>query len=171
MFTGSFKLFRSLVQTIRGEDSPKQIAMGIAMGMLLGLTPPDNLIAVFFGTLILATRVNVFAAIVSTFAFAWAGAPLDPIFHRIGALVLSADFMEPLWTMLYEARVVPWTRFNNTVVMGSLVFGLAIFYPVYYISFSLISKYGPPAHKQLSKNRVYRRLAGVKEDLPEGTTS
>lgn len=170
MITGTFRFYRLLVQTIRGEDSPKQVAMGIVLGMMAGIVPPDNLIAVMLGTMILATRVNVFAAILSGFAFMWIGFFCDPFYHRLGSIILSAESLSPVWTMLYETPVVPWTKFNNTVVMGSFASGLAIAYPMYYGSEWFVSKYGPRAHKRLLKHGIYRKMAGVKdqEDLHEG---
>lgn len=170
MITGVFKLYRLLVKTMRGEDSPRQVAMGIALGMVVGLIPVDSLLSVAVATLIMATRVNLLSAILSGFCFVWLGHSIDPLLHRVGAFILTADFLQPTWTWLYERPVVPWTRFNNTVVMGSLALSAALFYPVFQISEALMKKYGPILHRRLLHYAIYRKLAGVKTK-PEVTTS
>lgn len=170
MITGVFKLYRLMVRTLRGEDSPRQVAMGIALGMVMGLIPVDSLFSVIIATVIMATRVNMFSAIVSGFFFVWLGHAIDPLLHRIGAFILTADFLTATWTWLYERPIVPWTRFNNTVVMGSLALSAALFYPVFQISESLLKKYGSSVHRRLLHYAIYRKLAGVKSK-PEVTAS
>ena len=43
-----------------------------------------------------------------------------------------SEALKPLWTCLYSLPVVPWTKFNNTVVLGNLVLGLLLYAPVYF---------------------------------------
>lgn len=170
MITGIFRVYKLFLRTLRGEDSPKQIAFGIAIGMAVGLIPKDNLIAIILATVVMATRINMFSAILSGFAFAWVGFMVDPVLHRLGAIILTADLLNPVWTYCYETPVVPWTRFNNTTVMGALALAVALFYPVYQISLSLLNRFGPRIHERLSRFSIYRRLSGVKAE-PEGSPS
>lgn len=161
MIFGTIKLYRLLLRTLRGEDSPRQAAFGVAFGMLVGLIPPDSLFAVFFATLILATRVNLLSALLSGFVTVWIGHSLDPWLHRLGLVILSNETLEPIWTWLYAQPIAPWTRFNNTVVMGSTTIGLALFYPVYQISEGILQRFGPTIHERLARYGAYRRLAGI----------
>lgn len=137
-------LFRQLIfirQAFRGQDTARQVAFGCALGMLLGLLPKGNLLAVFVSTLILCTRVNLGTAMVSTLAFSVIGINLDILTHSLGLTTLSYAPLLPVWKMLYRIPFVPWTSFNNTVVMGSLLVGLVMFYPVYRLSYWLCSRW------------------------------
>jgi uncharacterized protein (TIGR03546 family) len=49
----------------------------------------------------------------------------------LGYAFLSAPALAPLWTELYNTPVLPWTGFNNTVLLGGLIFGLVMFVPIY----------------------------------------
>ena len=55
-----------------------------------------------------------------------------PSFHELGRILLTqVAFLRPIWTYLYNMPIAPLTRFYNTVVMGSSVSALLLFYPVY----------------------------------------
>ena len=63
------KIIGKILRILNAEATPKQIAGGITLGMIIGLTPTFSLhnIGVIF--LILVIRVNLTAAILSMFAF------------------------------------------------------------------------------------------------------
>ena len=50
---------RYLAQALILETTPRQLAWGFALGMLIGLIPKGNLIAVALMTLCCALRINV----------------------------------------------------------------------------------------------------------------
>ncbi|MSQ77432.1 MAG: TIGR03546 family protein [Nitrospiraceae bacterium] len=66
---------------------------------------------------------------------------LDSVFHRIGLAVLTAGPLEGLWTAFYNSTLWRLERFNNSIVMGSLVVSLVLFVPFYLLSNKLILKY------------------------------
>ena len=41
----------------------------------------------------------------------------DPVFHAIGLQLLEAPSLRGLWTSMYNTPLVPYTNFNNTVVL------------------------------------------------------
>jgi len=155
-----FGLRRLVLDTLRGNDSPRQLAFGIAFGMLLGLVPKDNLTSIALVTLILATRVNLLAAIASAFAFTWIGVAIDPFVHRLGLSLLSSEFVQPICASMLDMPIVPWTNFNNTIVAGSLFFGLCFFIPVYFVCEFFFREYAPQLHEKLASFWLYRALSG-----------
>lgn len=136
------KILKSLIKTLHSDVSPNQVAGGIALGSIIGLTPFNALhnYLVFF--LILILQVNIGAAFLAIALFGLAGLALDPVADRIGYLLLvKADGLTGLWTYLYNLPLVPFTRFNNTVVLGSLVLSLVLLVPVYFLSKRMIVYY------------------------------
>ena len=89
---------------------------------------------------------------------------LDPVFHRIGASLLQAPSLRPLWTAMYNTPLVPYTNFNNTVVLGSFVGWLVLAVPIF---FGAQVRRGPlPGHDRRAGPAVEvlqgdHRLAGV----------
>src|SRR5688572_32853535 len=116
------KLLQSIFKALHSEGTPGQVAAGIALGSILGLTPLMNLHnAIVFG-LIIILNVSFPGAMLGWAVFTPVGFILDPLFDVVGRLLLlDAGFLRPLWTSLYNVPVAPLTNFNNSVVLGSLV--------------------------------------------------
>jgi uncharacterized protein (TIGR03546 family) len=121
-----------LIRVMHSDTDPRQIALGFALGMIMGLTPLTSLHNILVIMAILILRTNISAAIISWAFFSLCAVILDPLFHQIGlAILVKVNMLEGVWTALYNAPLIPYTRFNNSIVMGSLIFSLVIFYPVY----------------------------------------
>lgn len=130
-----------LIKILNSESDPGQISLAFCFSMVAGLTPalsPHNL-AVLLAVLLL--RVNLSAFILGWLFFSAVAYILDPLFHRIGMGLLTAGALESLWTFFYNIPVLRFTRFNNSVVAGSLFFAIISFVPLYFLSNMLIVKY------------------------------
>ncbi len=131
-----------LIRVMNSDTDPRQISLGFSLGMILGLTPLTNPHNLFVFLIILFLRVNISAAILSWAVFTVLAFPLDPIFHQLGLFVLiQMGILGDLWTALYNMPLIPYTHFNNSILMGSLIFSLLIFYPVYRGGTFMIVKY------------------------------
>ena len=86
-------------------------------------------------------RVQFGAASLSAFFFAFIAYILDPVFHLVGEKILYADFLQGIFTDLYNMPLVPLTRFNNTVVMGSGVTGFLCVIPLFFLFKYLVATY------------------------------
>lgn len=130
-----------LVKILNSESEPGQISLAVCFAMVAGLTPvasPHNLLVLLA---VLLLRVNLSAFVLGWLFFSAVAYLLDPVFHLIGMGLLTAGPLEPLWTALYNIPALRFARFNNTVVMGSLVFAAAAFVPLYMLSNRLIIGY------------------------------
>ena len=80
---------------------------------------------------------------------------LDPLFHRFGLFLLTGvGALQGLWTALYNAPLVPYTNFSNSVLMGSLVFSLLAFYPVYWGGRVMVVKYRETVMERLNRLKI-----------------
>lgn len=135
MFDAVLRPLRRLVQALLAYDASREIAAGFALGMVLGLVPKGNLIAVSLLVLIFSLRVNKGISLVAALAFTWIAPALDPVADRIGAYILSASSLQPTYATLFQLPLGPWFDFQNTVVVGLLAIGLWAMYPVYWFAF------------------------------------
>lgn len=124
-------LIRQFIKGLTTETEPPQIAAAVALGFLIGLLPKATLTAQLLLILVMALRVNFPMALLTIFATVMVNPVLDRITDPLGYALLSAPALAPLWTKLYNMPVLPWTGFNNTVLLGGLIFGLVMFAPVY----------------------------------------
>jgi uncharacterized protein (TIGR03546 family) len=119
--------------------SPRRMALGFTVGMILGLVPKDNLIALALTGLVLTLRVNKGAALAAAVLFSCLGPFADPFTHTQGQLVLNYEPLQPAFAALFNVPFAAWLGFNNTVVMGSLLVGLYAAYPVYWLTHLLLA--------------------------------
>lgn len=152
--------WNSFRSTVRGFDSPRQLALGITLGMMVGLIPKDSLLPYAIGVIALLTTANILCIAFAAIGFGCLSPTLDPVSHQLGIWILTFEPMESTWSTLFQLPFVPWTRFENTVVMGSLCLGILLAIPIYLISFYCFAKFGSAIYFYFSKTRVARWLVG-----------
>ncbi len=148
-------LIRQFVKGLLKENEPWQIGLGIAFGFAIGIIPKANLTAQLIFVLMMCTKANVPFAILSIFLFSTFSPITDKLTDPIGYAVLNLDFLYPLFLKLYNMPILPWTDFNNTVVLGGLISGTILFYPVYLIG----KKFGELYKKTLREKMVNSKMA------------
>jgi len=76
----------------------------------------------------------------------------------VGAGLLGAPALRGLWTALYNMPVVPFTNFNNTVVLGSFVVWLVSVVPLYFLMRWAVAKYRATLLERLKKMRFFQAV-------------
>ena len=123
------KLIQSIIKTLHSDGTPGQVAAGMALGAALGLTPLMNVHNLVVFSLILLLNVSFGGGMLGWALFVPLGFLLDPLFHAIGLQLLEAPSLRSLWTGWYNTPLIPYTNFNNTVVLGSVVGWLVLARP------------------------------------------
>ncbi len=153
------KIIKDFIKILREGQTPAQIAGGFALGSLLGFSPMFTLQGVLIWLVIFVLNVNLASAFLAVTLFSLFAYLLDPLFHLIGyALLAQSDTLRPLWTALYNAPVAPLTRFNNTVVMGSLVFAIVAFLPVYIGMKRFVVAYRTHVGSKVEQWKIYKTI-------------
>ena len=117
--------------TIRGFDTPHQLGLGMAFGVAVGLIPKDSLLPYAIGVVAILSTANLLCFVIGVILAHVISPALDHITHVIGSWFLTFSPLEPIWANIIELPLVPWTRFNNSVVMGTLVLGVLLAVPTY----------------------------------------
>jgi uncharacterized protein (TIGR03546 family) len=154
------QILSNFFKILRAGQTPAQIAGGFALGSIAGLSPHLSLQVLAVWIFILIINVNLSAAFLGATLFALIAYLIDPLFHRLGYLLLvDVDALRPIWTSLYNAPVAPLTRFYNTVVLGSFV-GAAILSPfVYFGMKSFVVAYRQHIGARVEKWKIYQILS------------
>jgi len=157
------KLLQSLVKALHSEGTPGQLAAGIALGAILGLTPLVSLHnAVVFGLIVLL-NVSFPGAMLGWALFVPVGFLLDPLFDRLGrTLLLDTPALTPLWTTLYNTPVIPLTNFTNTVTLGSFVASVVVFLPLFFASRWAVTRYRATIGERVRQSAWYRAVTASK---------
>jgi hypothetical protein len=90
------------------------------------------------------------AIVTSNFQEALKSFGVDPIANQIGFhLLTKVDGLHGLWTQLYNMPLVPYTKFDNTIVLGSFVIGLILLLPMY-----VAAHWGIVAYRKTLREKV-----------------
>src|SRR5262245_47829669 len=120
------KYLANLLSILNGEISPRQIAAGFAWGVVIGLLPIKGLLPVALLILAFVININLAAMGFAAFFFKIVSFVIDPVANAVGYAVLTNDSLKSIFTKLTNTPVIPYTRFNNTLVMGSFLVGLML---------------------------------------------
>ena len=157
------KLLQSLVRELHSDGTPAQIAFGAALGAALGLTPIANVHNVAIVALLLVLNVSFGAGMLAWALFVPLGFAFDPLFDRVGrALLLETPALTPVWTAWFNAPLVPYTNFNNTVVLGSVVIWLVLFAPIFALSHVAVVQYRRRYVERVRRSRLYQAVTASK---------
>jgi uncharacterized protein (TIGR03546 family) len=156
------KLIQSLFKALHSEGTPGQLAAGIALGSIIGLTPLVNVHnAIVFAAIVLL-NVSFAGGMLGWALFVPIGFLLDPLFDWIGHALLLAEPLRGFWTTLYNTPIVPLTNFTNTVVLGSLVFALLFFVPLFFMTRWAVARYRVTVGARVRQSRFYQAVMASK---------
>lgn len=137
MLSDFVAIFRRSTKVLLASTAPGQLAAGFTIGMMIGIVPKTNLIALSLCVLLFSIRCNRGLGLATAVLVSLAGAATDPFAHRLGAVVLGISPLQATYASIFNLPLGPWLGFNNTVVAGSLLMGLYLAYPVYWIARSI----------------------------------
>ncbi|MCF0241032.1 MAG: TIGR03546 family protein [Treponema sp.] len=126
-----FKKIVQLFKLLNSNSKASQIANSFCIGFLLGILPKDNLLWYLLFVFFLFVRIHKGCYGIMILLGSLIAPVLDPLFEKIGYAVLTFTPMENIFSKLLDIPFVGFTKFNNTVVMGSLVSGLLVYVPLF----------------------------------------
>ena len=156
------KLIQSIIKALHSEGTPGQVAAGMALGAALGLTPLMNVHNLVVFALIVLLNVSFGGGMLGWALFVPLGFLLDPLFHAIGAGLLAAPSLRGLWTAMYNTPLVPYTSFNNTVVLGSVVGWLGLAVPIFFAARWGVARYRATIGARVQRSRLYKAITASK---------
>ena len=159
---GLLKLIQSIIKTLHSEGTPGQVAAGMALGAALGLTPLMNVHNLVVFSLLALFNVSFGGGMLGWALFVPLGFLLDPVFHAIGLALLEAPSLRGLWTGMFNTPLVPYTNFNNTIVLGSVVGWLALTLPIFFASRWAVARYRATIGARVQQSKFYKALTASK---------
>jgi len=157
------ELLAKLVKILRSAASPNQIAAGFMIGMIIGLTPFWTLHNIILIVLLIIVNINIGTAIFSFLLFSAIAYLADPLFHHFGYfLLVDVESLKNLWTFLYNIPLIALSRYNNTVVMGSLLVALILSVPMYFLAKFGVIYYRENIDKKMQKWKIVQTIKGSK---------
>lgn len=151
-----------LLKVLSSETEPGQISLALSLSMVAGFTPLFSVHNLIVLLLVMLIRVNVASFILGLGLFSAAAFMLDPLFHAVGLKALTLKSLEGMWTAMYNSTLWRIERFNNTVLMGSLIVSLVLFVPLYLSANVAIRKYREHFLQWVRKSKLMQAFTGTR---------
>jgi uncharacterized protein (TIGR03546 family) len=152
------KLIQSLIKTLHSAGTPGQVAAGMALGSALGLTPLLSLHNLFIFSVLVLLNVSFGGGMLGWMLFVPVGFLLDPLFDKIGLSLLTAPSLRPFWTDLTNTPILPYTDFNNTIVLGSFVSWVVLAIPIFFAARYGVAKYRATVGERVRQSKIYKAI-------------
>lgn len=152
----------SFFQLLNSETGTNQLASGLACGLILGFSPFLSIQTLLILFLIFFFRIQMGAAFLAAFFFKFIAFLFDPAADALGRAVLETESLRPLFTQMYNMPLVPMTRFNNSIVMGSMVIGFILVIPAFFAFRVMIEKYRATFVARFKGTKIWKSFAATK---------
>ena len=146
------------IAALNSNNRPGEVAAALTLGTVLAMMPADNItwfaiLAVTFFLKINFGAEMVLAAVLKPFA------PLfDPVFDFVGYKILTIESLAPIYTKLSSMPVIPFTGFNNTVVIGSLIIMAVLAVPLFFLYKILLKLYRGKIRDRIMSSAIIRKI-------------
>ena len=135
------KYVTSFFRAINANAHPGDIAHAVALGLFLAILPKNNLTFTFLFFLSIFIRINKGAFFISFILFGFVTPFMDVLINNIGFWAVQLLFLRPIFIALENIPFVALFKLSNTMVLGSIIWGLILYIPVYILTRIIIAKY------------------------------
>ncbi len=149
-------LIAKLLKGLNDNSHPGEIAHAASCGLLLGFMPKDNLLWYIVFILFLFLRINKGALLLMILAGAALALFLDPLFDVIGYSVLTIDAIAPFMAMFLNIPFMAFTKINNSIVMGSVLFSLVAYVPMYFLARLFVLAWRKHIAARIAENKAVK---------------
>ena len=152
----------AFIKLLNSDTGNISLSLGMTCGFILGMTPVLSLHSLIIFLILFFFRIQIGAALITAFFFKFVAYLLDPVFHYVGSKVLEMESLQSFFTTLYNMPLIPYTRFNNSIVMGSAVVTFALSPVVYLMSQYFIVKYRELVVARFKQTKVWKAVEATK---------
>jgi uncharacterized protein (TIGR03546 family) len=154
------QLLAKLLKALNSNASPWQLAFGVMLGMMMGLTPFLGLHTIVILFVVLFLRVNLTTFLLAYALFSGFTLLLNPVMANVGEALLVASDLNRLWTSLYNSTFGQLTQFYHTLTLGSLLFSLILAPFILVISKILVVQYRVKFMQWVNKLKIVQFAKG-----------
>jgi len=157
------ELLAKLVKILRSADSPNQFAAGFMIGMFIGITPFWTLHNMVLIVILIIININIASAVYSFILFSVIAYVADPLFHQLGYfLLVDMGSFKTLWIFLNNFPLIALSRYNNTVVIGTLAVALILASPMFFLVKTGILYFRENIDDKMQKWKITQTVKGSK---------
>jgi uncharacterized protein (TIGR03546 family) len=143
----------SFLQSLNSNQRPGEIAGAAAFAFMLALMPSSNLLWMALFTLTFFLKINNAFMVVLLALFKIVAPLFDPLLHQVGYAVLTIPNLKGFYASLYNTPLMPFTKFNNTIVLGGFITGIVLWIPMFVLFLWLVGIYRSKAAEKIRNSK------------------
>ena len=152
----------NVLKLLNSDTGTNQLAWGLSLGLILGFAPFLSIQTFLVLLIIFVFRIQIGAAFLAAFFFKFVAYLFDQPAHFLGKAVLENESLKPLFTSMYNMPLVPMTRFNNSIVMGSMILSILLL-PFVFFGFKVaIIKYRATVVARFKGTKLWKGFVATK---------
>ncbi len=149
-------LIAKFLAALNANSRPGEAASGFACGILLALVPADNLLWILLFTVFFFLRLHLATMILTTVIFKLFIGAADPLLDTLGLWILQMPQLEPFFTQAINTPILPFLKFNNTLVSGGLAAGILLWAPAFLTGRLLVILYRRSIRDRLASSKLVK---------------
>lgn len=150
------KAIAKALVALNSNTRKEQIAAGFACGVLLAVVPAGNLLWFALFILTFFFKINYGMQLLAMVLVKLCRLAFIPLLDAVGWAVLNVEGLKPTYTYLYNLPVAPLTRFNNTIVAGGLIVGIALWVPLFFGMRAFVAAYRAKLAPRIAESKAYK---------------
>lgn len=155
------RLVAKLIALLNSNRRAVEIGAAVAFGLWVALLPTWNLLFFAVVLALFLAKVNLGMAIVAGAGFSLLNPLVDPALDRLGYAVLTYAPLTGVYRTMYAVPMVPFTRFDDSLVTGAFVAGAALFVPVTALSVLVVRMYRRHIHARIANSKVVQAIRAL----------
>ncbi len=152
----------SLLRLLHSDTGQNQIAAGLSFGVFLGFAPFLSIQTLLVFFIVFIFRVQLGAAFLSAFFFKFIAFLMDPIADPLGRALLESPSLRPVWSYMYNVPLLPMTRFNNSIVLGSFAISIILCPVLFFVFKNLVIKYQTTLAVKFEASKAWKVFKATK---------
>lgn len=153
-----FKQIIKLIAVLNSKTNPSEIALGVVMGMYAGFLMGAPLILVIIFMLLVVLNANMSVFFLSIMIFKLLAFGVDFAGDKLGYAVLTMDAVKAAGASMMSMPLVPFTKFNYTVIMGNFIIALALTPLVWIASVKFVPFYRTKIQSKVEKFGIVKMI-------------
>ena len=143
-----------IIAALNNNSRPGEVGAGIAFGFLLALLQGSPVFRVAVLALTFFLKINMGAMLLFLLLFSIVTPLLAVPLDLLGGFILTLPAFRGFFTYLYNLPLAPYTRFNNTVVMGGLAAGIVLWPAVFIGGKALVKLYRARLRDRIAEHKA-----------------
>jgi len=149
-------LIAKFLAALNANSRPGEIAAGFACGIMLALIPAGNLLWIVLFIIFFFLKIHLGTMFLTIIIFKLFIGVMDPLIDTLGLLLLQQKSLEPFYIWAVNSPVLPFSRFNNSLVMGGFVSGVILWIPFFFIGRLLVGFYRRGVRDKIASSKLVR---------------